>query len=1133
MYIERLTLKNFKSFGGTHQMPFAPGFTAIVGPNGSGKSNILDGLRWALGESSASRLRIARQSDLIFQGSAGMVEASEAEVTVQLSDGATHPTLRRSLSQSGAEIWADGVKIRLGDLGAFKEEVGLGGERFAFIGQGEVTEAISQRPKERRLQLEELFGVDRYRRRRDDAALELKEAQDELLRLQTLIGELTARRDEIAPQAALAKRAQELEARLETLNGRLYHLRRFEEERRLADAKARGEKLQAGFSRATWWNAGWSSQLDRLRRRGDEYLKRRAQLQERQDELTPMLENARQAETAAQGTIRENAFALSRLDEEKERLCAGQTKLAQDRKSASARLSECQTRLAELSGRIAELEDRIRRQSDATASRQKKLSELTERRASYQEALADARGRLSGAASSTAAAEARQAELEAEHRRLTDCVARGDRALEALEDRTEELVEGMRNATSLAQDLSMRQAGARRTAASLEGELEAARSSAAESAYPRPVQMVLAAISLGKLDIKACPAAESFECPAELAAAMEAYLGGRQYWLLVEDTASAQKGIDLLKGRSGGRATFLPLERCQARLGALPSGKGVIGRASELVKPAPEWKKAVDHLLGGVLVVEDYATGAALSRGAHFSVVTLEGEVFSPSGAVSGGKSSHAGAISARRQAAELAARLEEAQAASRRLRAELTQAEEAEKTAQEELNRHRAVTSRAKEELEGLQNSLRAVSAELAELEERRGRFQQKQEEWQRYASETESRLKELEREIESLAASPDGNDAAPEDALPQLRGEELLAQERTDHTKQELQRLLGEEMALSSQLVRLENDRRTAQTRLDGAKEQETEALTRRRALEAQMSDLRGLFDELERSGASDAARTERLIRRSDAASARLEKIRAERAAVEADAERSNVRLEEMISASEARWPYPESFAPGDERREAVESAARYAERALRELGPVNVGALDEQASLDGRLTYLNDQTADVKNGIRSLQDVIAQADRQAAELFSKAMDQIDVRFNSLFGRLFGGGEAHLSWQGEAGAWDSGVEITARPPGKKTLLLAQLSGGEQSLTALALLFAAMETAGAPLAVLDEVDAALDEVNLSRFAQLAAEYATRVQLIVMTHRRQTMEGADTMFGVTMSEPGLSQIVSVRTDQWE
>ncbi len=240
----------------------------------------------------------------------------------------------------------------------------------------------------------------------------------------------------------------------------------------------------------------------------------------------------------------------------------------------------------------------------------------------------------------------------------------------------------------------------------------------------------------------------------------------------------------------------------------------------------------------------------------------------------------------------------------------------------------------------------------------------------------------------------------------------------------------------------------------------------------------------------------------------------------------------LAELAGEWEEKFPYPGKGAGGETDLEDVKRAIRNAEKTLRAMGDVEMGVLSEEESLRERTTFLSEQCADVREGIRTLQEFIAETDSQASRVFSLAMEGIDRRFDTLFQRLFGGGEAHLEIEGEGEGWEAGVEVTARPPGKRPQGLAQLSGGEQSLSAIALLFAAMEEARVPIAILDEADAALDEVNLRRYVDLAGEYARDLQILAMTHRRTTMEKADVLYGVTLSEPGLSQVVGVRMEDW-
>ncbi|MBQ4490860.1 MAG: chromosome segregation protein SMC, partial [Pyramidobacter sp.] len=324
-----------------------------------------------------------------------------------------------------------------------------------------------------------------------------------------------------------------------------------------------------------------------------------------------------------------------------------------------------------------------------------------------------------------------------------------------------------------------------------------------------------------------------------------------------------------------------------------------------------------------------------------------------------------------------------------------------------------------------------------------------------------------------------------------------------------------------------------REAVAKLAALDERETAIHQEKNERESEKKEIETRVAELDGRNTRAAARMERQLLRSQKAQATFDTLTRDELMARTEIEKTRERLADLISANEEKYPYPDGFTPGDESAEKLENSCRYVERALRELGDVNMGALSEDQSLAERLEYLGSQLDDVQKGIDDLKALIASTDKQAGTLFNNALVKIDKRFDELFQRLFGGGEAHLRAQSEMDLWETGVEIIARPPGKKSLFLAQLSGGEQSLTALSLLFASMEVAKVPLAVLDEVDAALDEANLTRFAQMVADYSKNLQVIAMTHRRQTMEHAEVMYGVTMSEPGLSQIVSVKVDQWE
>ncbi len=1133
MFIERLTLKNFKSFGGTHELPFAPGFTAIVGPNGSGKSNILDGLRWVLGESGAARLRITRQSDLIFQGSAGLSEASETDVELDLSDGSAHGALRRHLDAGGSALFVNGVRTRVQDLAQFKQQWRLEGDKSAFIGQGEVGAAVLQKPFQRRLQLEELFGIDLYRKKRDGALEELRQSTDELTRLHTLMSELKARREVIAPELENARKAKNYQERLETLRGVLYHHRRFAEESKLTALTERHEKAKSRLDAAARWASLWKSALEKLRQQGTEYARLRARLDEELAQIVPRYDDVLRRESELNTEKSENDFAARRVADELQRL-EGQIKDSETQRGTLAvDVGRLMHESSALNLQIQDLEDRLASRSEELERLRARRQELIEREASLLEESQQMKARADALELQGRERAKAIDGLRAKKDDLVTQLTESDEALENLEDALEELEKKRGEAATQSQQTAISLQSLRRSVAKAEAELDSLIQRTEAGLYPSPVRMILSAVKLGRLKLDTVPAVESFSCDSALAACLEAYLGGRQYWLLVDTMAQARVGIDLLKERSGGRATFLPLERSRRSLpGKPPAGKGILGWALDLVTPVPRWLPAVQYLLGDVLIVEDYSTGARLASTARYPIVTLDGEVFAPSGTVSGGRNVRAaGAITLRNQKEELEKSIAADRAAQTACAKRMEAAEKAEAKIAEEVRRCDSAAAEQKTKTESLRRALREQTDELNALLQEDSNAGDRIGRCRAASEKAKAEAAKARAEIDAMPISESGGEE--NERLSALRTQGLVMNERLSAKKSELEKSVRAVSDLRRSLAAANDESRRVAGNVAAlaARAQSLAAEKAERAAAKKSAEDR--IAELDRKNAAAARRMERRLLRSQRAQSAFDADTRDELMARTEIEKSRERLESLIAESEEKYPYPADFTPGEEKTETLSASCRYVERSLRELGDVNMGALSEDESLCERLEYLGGQLKDVQSGIDELQNLISNTDRQAGTLFSGALAKIDRRFDELFQRLFGGGEAHLRAQENAPLWDAGVEIIARPPGKKQLYLAQLSGGEQSLTALSLLFASMEVARVPLAVLDEVDAALDEANLTRFAQMVAEYSKSLQVIAMTHRRQTMEHAEVMYGVTMREPGLSQIVSVRTDQWD
>ena len=1134
MSIEHLHLKGFKSFGSCCEFSFPAGFTAIVGPNGSGKSNILDGLRWILGEGSPSALRIVRQSDLLFQGSATVPPAREAEVTLRLSGADGTATLRRQYSaEGGAVLQVDGVRIRMQDLDEVKARFMLEGESFAFIGQGEVSEAIHQRPMQRRHHLELLFGIDRYRRRREETNLRLESALAEVQRIETLIRELENRREEIAPEVAVAVEAQGILDNLEVLRRDFYFSRRFALEDRERGLRSQQQSLRAHEDLARQWHGLWRSAVsaaeERLRSQGFDESAFLAREQEFAARKGALRRQAFQTWTRVRAILGERSVLdeeRGRLEEEERLLLAERERTRAEEALQEARLAELQQALAE---RLKEMEESRASLERERLRRQALRDEHAER--SLFVSRSEARLRALSAAEEEGRVEL--ACLREERERLEG--GTGEPELAHWEERHRTLAEAHAAAyTACQKDAAvLQQLRSERTRQ--EAELDALKENTESSLYPEPVRLLLSASRLNRMRSRPEVAAEAFSCPSGIAPALEAYLGGRQFWLLVRTLDEAQEGIELLKQRRAGRATYLPLERCRPRdrdaRFRLPS-TGVVGWAMDLIQVRSPWEPALLHMMGDLLIVEDFALGSGLAKqGARFPIATLDGEVFAPSGTVSGGRGrQRASAIVVNQQIAqaqeaieELCRRIEEADGALRADEAreqELSTARDGAAAELERLRTDAAASTRA----------LAALRASVERLEADRAQGAARAEELKADLRSSGERTKALEEELSGLNEIAD--EEGMEAALAPMRAELSLAEERLRGARAIAERMEGEYAALSGQVERLTEE-------AEAGRREEAERRTllggigrERLTLHREEQKLARRLEE-ERGRLRQAHfRLERLRARSSRADAAESGRQAEIAALEERLTAVGAERGQLMELWDEKYPYDAAEAREVEGGRDLIASLRKLERELKALGPYNLGALSEDTSLTERVDFLSDQLEDVRGGADELRELIRQTDAQVEATFVGAMAEIDARFNALFQRLFAGGEARLTLQEGTNIWERGVDIYARPPGKKLQNISQLSGGEQSLTAIAQLFAALEVAKVPLAVLDEVDAALDEYNLIRFADLAKEYSRSLQLIVMTHRRTTMERADLIYGVTMVEPGLSRIVGIDVESY-
>jgi chromosome segregation protein len=1120
VFLRQLTLKGFKSFAETTVLTFEPGVTVVVGPNGSGKSNIVDAVAWVLGAQAPSSVRSQKMDDVIFAGTARRPALGRAEVSLTIDNSAgllpiefTEVTLTRTLWRSGDSEYAiNGVPCRLLDVQELLSDSGVGRQQHTIVSQGQIDGVLSARPEDRRAIIEEAAGVLKYRKRKERAERRLDSTEGNLLRLQDLLREVRRQLRPLERQAEAARRYGEVTAELTAL-------RVFLAGREIAALGKRLEVL-AGQAREG---------------RDEQELRRRALAG-----LDTAVLAAEAQLTASGGT--DVSDALLRVEQLRERARGLAAVLVERHRGLErARLQVMDSSVAaSLEAEAAQLKVEL---ADAAAARDALEPELaalpgevdTAPTPSAAQAAAEVRGELR---TRRAAVEVARDELQHLGARLTTTAERCSRVEEQLERLKSELSEGEAAEVPLVERLAA--AEERRIGA--ESALEAAvaiqhAATTDHAACEARVETLTAAVDaararaggehLAGVDGVLGVLSELIEVDAGWEAAIEAALGEALAAAVVVDAAAATRALDHLHRADATGGVIVP--RPGAWRSSWPSGEAVRAhvRAADAAVTV-----LLDQLLDGAIAVTGSwreALEAALTHPAAV-VVTKTGDRFSRTGWRLG-----LGAAGA------TATALEEARTRRDEMATELTRAEQAVELARLELDEARLDEAEATRSLDTHDAELAAKADAVARVQsERRELDQLRATVEAAHAAGLERRAREVGRIAELERALVDLDVAEAAEVELGGRRQHLAVREATIDQRR---RLLTERLAtVEGRLTEHLQSEAEAAERIERI-ERSLTAVARlsrliadhRIAIEARLTELQD-----ERRRQTEEAR---------AASSRLEQLRRERAEaeralaelgerqrrVELDDAEARLRLEvsvESLRRDLDTEPDTAMAAPAPLLTEGVTPAARVREleRELRLMGPINPLALEEHTALQERHSFLEDQLEDVRNTRRDLQRVIRSVDAEIRAVFASAFADVSESFAALFTTLFPGGSGRLTLTEPDDPLATGIEIEAKPSGKNVKKLSLLSGGERSLTALAFLFAVFRSRPSPFYVMDEVEAALDDVNLHRFLSLVDEFRREAQLLVVSHQKRTMEAADCLIGVTMAPGGSSKVVTERVE---
>ncbi|WP_082598346.1 MULTISPECIES: chromosome segregation protein SMC [unclassified Kitasatospora] len=1171
MHLKSLTLRGFKSFASATTLRFEPGITCVVGPNGSGKSNVVDALSWVMGEQGAKSLRGGKMEDVIFAGTSGRQPLGRAEVslTIDNSDGAlpidyAEVTITRTMFRNGGSEYAlNGDTCRLLDIQELLSDSGIGREMHVIVGQGQLDSVLHADPMGRRAFIEEAAGVLKHRKRKEKALRKLDSMAANLNRVQDLVAELRRQLGPLGRQAKIARRAAGIQAelrdaRLRLLADDLLTLRRAVEAE-IADELAlrlRRSTVEQELSRAQQREAVLEAQVQQLGPQLEETRQtwyRLSALAERTRGTVGLAEaRVRHAVSSAQGEERRGRDP-EELEREAERTREEEAALTEALEEAQYALAEAVERRGELERELAVEEGRLKAAVRAIADRREGLARLQGQAAAARSKAAGAQaeiGRLAEAGDEAVLrAEAAQAEFE-ELQAQVDEQAAGDEELDAAYDQARASTAGAEAGVAAVRDaLGL----AERERAGL-----LARHEALSLGLRRKDGSGVLLAAGERLAGVLGPAAELLKVEPGYETAVAAALGAAAEAVAVDGLDAAVAALRLLRGEDAGRAALLIA-------GDVVSVGPAVGVA-ELVSGPAELMPAVAALLARTVVVDGLDEARQLVQDRpELTAVTRDGDLLG-AGYAQGGAAGAPSLLETRAAVDETARKIERLAERCERLAGELASvtAERRELAAGvEELAARRRAAEKERAGVAGalgrLGGQARAAAGEAERLASSVRRAEEGLAQALTAAEELAERLAVAEESVDSGEDEPDG--ARREElagGAAEARQAELEARLAVRTHEERVRGLSGradqlDRAAKAERETRARAAERRARARYEaevagavaaGARQLLARleiSLTRAEAERAEVEQARAERETELRTGREHGRELKGELDKLVDASHRDEVLRAEKRLrieqLEAKAlEEFGIEGEELLAAYGPAQlvppPLPEEGQEAGEPRPYVraeqEKRLRAAERAYQQLGKVNPLALEEFAALEERHQFLGEQLDDLKRSRRDLLEIVKDVDVRVEQLFTAAYHDTAAQFEGVFSRLFPGGEGRLVLTDPSSMLTTGVEVEARPPGKKVKRLSLLSGGERSLTAVALLVSIFKARPSPFYVMDEVEAALDETNLRRLIAIMEELRESSQLIVITHQKLTMESADALYGVTMKGDGISQVISQR-----
>ena len=1178
MYLKRLELQGFKSFANKTELDFKPGITVVIGPNGSGKSNLSDAIRWVLGEQSMKALRSGKSDDVIFAGTQSRKSLGFAEVSIVFdnSDGTlpiefTEVTISRRIYRTGETgYFINKVACRLKDILELLMDTGIGKDGYSIIGQGKVDEILSTKSEDRRHIFEEAAGIIKFRTRRAETEKKLEQTKVNLIRINDILTEIENNLEPLRIQAEKAKQFVELREELKNIEVGLYlykidsfrekleklekdkeifEAQNKEEEEKLVKMQELKEKLRAEIEQL-------DLEIERIQNLSFESKNEIEKINSNINISNERISNNEETKHRLEQEISESTELIKSLEEDKKNRETRREDLLRNKERFVNELKEKENELAEINKKLSdkqkEIEDKKKQNDDIIDKRYNLQNSITmydtnyenieDRKKQAEKDLAKSISELDSKRDDRSKINQNVLDIENQRNKNKDELDKVQIQKDKIEQKTKEFDQQIENLTDSKRMKTQKHDFLVETEKEREG-------------YAKSVKDLLDAADTNSELKKGNNGvlADIISTDDQYQTAIEMALGAAMQNIVTDTEQDAKRMVEYLRKNNLGRATFLPITTVKGKkLDNYTSQEGVIGVASDLVKTNEKYEGVILNLLGRTLIVDNIenAIKVAKTNKYSFKIVTLEGDVLNSSGAMTGG--------SVQKKNFNLLGRGHQIKKLEKEI-AEIDKKLEKTVTSKEEyLKDNELVIQQIVELSEKLQQSEVALAAikeklaaqdnEIAKINEGKEKLQADIENYKKQMEEQVSEKQKVQTEITALTEESNKLlDEIKEFAELNKDDQEVLDNLNEDITDLKISVSSFDESnnSIDEMMERIDQDIKSEQEKIEENKQGIEKSIEQNKELAETIKELQANIEriqkEVENSGnkteelkESRVKKNEDLVKSEEDITKQFETIqKVKEGLVKADSKYTSMNqdLLEIINDLWADYEItPNNAAEQYSKPENIVETQKHSDKLhaqIKALGDVNVAAIDEYKNTKERYETMSTQRYDLETTIAKLRDIITEMTDKMKEQFVKKFEQIEKNFQVVFAELFGGGNASLMLEDKENVLECGIEIKVQPPGKKLQNMLQLSGGERALTAIALLFAILKLNPAPFCILDEIEAALDDVNVYRFAEYLKKFSSETQFLVITHRKGTMEAADTVYGITMEENGISKLLSI------